>query len=295
MTLSDDNNNKKLFCFGYGYCAEHLAKELLKDDGNWKIAGTTRDRYKKQELKESGIDGYLFDYDHPLGDPIHALRDTTHLLISTPPYSDGGPAFMAHAADIAKSSSIEWIGYLSSTSVYGNRDGDWVDETSELKPSTIRGSRRAAAEQQWYSLFRNHDIPVHIFRLSGIYGPGRSAIDTVKANVARRIDKPGQAFSRVHIDDVVQVLKASIEHPSPGSVYNVCDDDHAPGHKVIEYACKLLHYEPPPLVSFYEADLAPIARSFYTENKRVKNDKIKEELGITLKYPSFKSGLESCL
>lgn len=296
MTLSDNNKNnkKKLFCFGYGYCADALARELQKH-GDWQIAGTTRDRHKKQELRENGIEGYQFDYDHPLGDPIHALRDTTHLLISTPPYSDGGPAFMAHANDIIRSTSIEWIGYLSSTSVYGDREGEWVDETSEVKPTSIRGSRRAAAEQQWYSLFRSKDMPVHIFRLSGIYGPGRSAIDSVRANVAKRVDKPGQAFNRIHIDDITQILMASIKAPSPGAIYNVCDDDPAPSHKVVEHACKLLQCEPPPLISFFEADLAPIAMSFYNENKRVKNDKIKEELGITLKYPDYRAGLEACL
>ncbi len=191
--------------------------------------------------------------------------------------------------------TLRWAGYLSSTSVYGDREGGWVDEDSELRPNSKRGSRREKAEAQWVSLHKDEGFPVHIFRLAGIYGPGRSALDSVRAGVARRIDKSGHAFSRVHIDDIVQTLLASMEKPNPGRIYNVCDDEAAPSHKLIAYACEMLGLPVPALIPYDQADLAPMARSFYSDNKRVRNNRIKEELGVTLKHPDFRSGLQACL
>lgn len=191
--------------------------------------------------------------------------------------------------------NLQWVGYLSTTGAYGDRGGAWVDENSEVRPSTKRGSRRAKAEEQWLSLQRSYGLPVHVFRLAGIYGPGRSALDSVRAGVARRIDKPGHAFNRIHVEDIVQVLMASIENPHAGSVYNVSDDESAPSHEVIAYACALLGLTVPPLIPYEKADLAPITRSFYSDNKRLRNNKIKDELGVHLKYPDFRCGLEACL
>jgi len=285
-------SNKHLFCFGYGYSCDYLGASL-KQQG-WAISGTTRDRDKRASLREMGVKAYLFDYETPLADPLYMMRDVTHVLISTPPNDDGDPTFLAHAQDILKLPNIEWVGYLSTTSTYGDRDGGWVDEASEARPSTKRGSRRLRAEDQWLSLYANHNVPVHIFRLAGIYGPGRSALDSVRSGIARRIDKPGQAFSRIHVEDIVQTLLASMKAPRAGEVYNVCDDMPAPSHEVIYYACSLLGIEPPPLLPFDRADLAPITRSFYTDNKRVRNDKIKIELGVRLKYPHYKAGLKAC-
>ncbi len=285
---------KKLFCFGFGYTCDYLAHALMQE-GNCRVSGTTRDADKKRMLKERGIDAFLFDYEHPLGDPLYVLRDTTHLLISTPPDDEGDPSFLIHAAEIVQIPSIQWVGYLSSTGIYGDRDGGWVDENSEIRPSTKRGSRRARAEEQWLSLLRANGLPVHIFRLAGIYGPGRSALDSVRAGVARRISKPGQAFSRIHVEDIVQVLQASMAKPNPGRAYNLADDHSAPSHEVIAYACELLGLAPPPLIPYDEADLAPITRSFYADNKRVKNDRIKQELGVALRYPDYKAGLRECL
>lgn len=286
--------NQKLFCFGYGYSCDYLGY-ALQQAGGWQIAGTTRDPQKKALMKERGIKGYLFDYEKPLNDPALFLKDVTHLLISTPPDDEGDPVFLMHGEDIARQSSIRWIGYLSSTGVYGDRGGAWVDENTEIQPGTKRGSRRALAEAQWLSLLHDHGCPVHVFRLAGIYGPGRSALDSVRAGVARRIDKPGHAFSRIHVDDIVQILMASMAMPSPGAVYNCGDDCAAPSHEVIKYACELLGITPPPLIPYSEADMAPIARSFYSDNKRIRNDKIKQELGITLRYPDYRAGLMGCL
>ncbi|PCJ97894.1 MAG: NAD(P)-dependent oxidoreductase [Zetaproteobacteria bacterium] len=271
-----------------------MGHELMQR-GGWRISGTTRDPDKRKALRARGVNAHLFDYDAPLPDPLYILRDVTHLLICTPPSGEGDPSFNLHAQDILDLPNLEWVGYLSTTSPYGDRGGKWVDEKSEARPITKRGSRRLNVERQWLSLFEAYQLPVHIFRLAGIYGPGRSALDSVRSGIARRIDKPGHAFSRIHVEDLVQILLASMQTPSAGELYNVCDDMPAPSHEVIEYACRLLGIEPPPLLSFHEVDLAPIAISFYADNKRVRNDKMKDLLDITLKYANYKVGLEACL
>lgn len=286
--------SKKLFCFGYGYSCDFLGNALRKQ-GDWTIAGTTRDSDKKALLQQSGVKAYIFDYSKPLSDVKLFLEDTTHLLISTPPDDEGDPTFLMHGEDIAAMEGIEWIGYLSTTGVYGNRNGEWVDERSEVRPSSKRGTRRAIAEEQWLSLYERYGLPVHVFRLAGIYGPGRSALDSVRAGVARRIDKPGHVFSRIHVEDIANVLMASMAKPHPGGIYNLCDDHAAPSHEVIDYACTLLGLNSPPLIPFDAADMAPIARSFYNDNKRVHNNRIKEELGVQLLYPDYKAGLSACM
>lgn len=288
-----EKSDKHLFCFGYGYSCAYLGQVLAQE--GWALSGTTRDKEKKHFLTSQGIQSYLFDRDIPLADPLYSLRDVTHLLISTPPGDDGDPSFNMHAQDLLHLPKLEWIGYLSTTGPYGDRDGEWVDENTRPRPTTQRGSRRLKAEDQWLSLLQEHDLPVHIFRLAGIYGPERSAIESVRCGIARRINKPGQAFSRIHVHDIVQVLRASIMRPAPGEIYNLCDDLPAPSHEVIAYACDLIGVEPPPLLHYTEADLAPITMSFYKDNKRVRNDKIKNDLGVTLYYKSYKEGLRQCL
>jgi len=285
---------KKLFCFGYGYTCDYLAHEL-QSQGGWTIGGTTRDLEKRAFLRSKGINAHLFDYEHPLGDPYFILDGVTHLLISTPPDDRGDPTFAMHAADIVRIPTLEWVGYLSTTGVYGDRAGGTVDEQSEIRPNSKRGSRRVRAEEEWYSLLMNYGIPLHVFRLAGIYGPGRSALDSVRAGVARRINKPGQVFNRIHVEDIVQVLLASMAHPNPGAAYNLADDDPVPSWEVITYACELLGVTPPPIIPYNEADMAPIVRSFYNDNKRVANRRIKEELGVALKYPDFRKGIDACL
>ncbi len=287
-----------LFCFGYGYTCDYIAHALSHEKqiaGDWKTSGTTRDPEKRESLIQRGIEAYIFDYEHPLPDPPQTLEGITHLLISTPASGDGDPVFNMHAEDILKIKSLKWVGYLSTTNVYGDREGEWVDESSELRPSTKRGSRRKQAEEQWQSLLKTHNLPLHIFRLSGIYGPGRSALDSVRAGMARRINKPGHVFSRTHVEDIAQTICASMANPNPGAIYNICDDEAAPSHEIISYACELLNRIPPDMIDFDLADLAPITRSFYCDNKHVHNDRIKEELGINLKYKNYREGLRGCL
>lgn len=288
----------KLFCFGYGYSCEHLKSFLDNDPHNqWQICGTSRDPDRVQAMRDQGISAFRFDFDEDrmLADPDYYLYGVTHVLISTPPGNEGDPSFVAHGQDLLRISSLQWVGYLSSTSVYGDRGGRWVNENSEVTPTSKRGSRRAMAENQWLSLFEHHYLPVHLFRLSGIYGPGRSALDSVRCGMARRIDKPGHAFNRIHVDDISQVLYKSMINPSPGEAYNLADDLPSTSLEVITHACDLLGIEPPPIISYEEADIAPIMKSFYNDNKRISNQKIKEKLGVVLKYPNYESGLHACL
>ncbi len=283
----------KLFCFGLGYSADALA-ELLRGEG-WQIAGTCRGADKRRALEAGGIEARQFDRGRPLADAAASLAGVTHILSSVPPDAAGDAVLDHHAADLAKLRNLRWAGYLSTTGVYGDRQGGWVDETSALQPSGERGRRRFAAEQGWLELWRRHGLPVHLFRLAGIYGPGRSALDTLRAGRAQRIVKPGQVFSRIHVADIAEVLRASIARPNPGAAYNLCDDDPAPPAEVLEFAAALLGVPPPPAVKFEEAQLSDMARSFYADNKRVRNERIKTELGVALRYPDYRAGLRAIL
>lgn len=283
----------RLFCFGLGYSALALARRLLAQ--GWSVAGTTRAQDKADRLAGAGIEVFLFDRDRPLDDPAGALAGTSHLLSSAPPDGTGDPVLEHHRADIAALEGLAWLGYLSTTGVYGDRGGGWVDEDSDLAPTGARGRRRVAAEAAWLDLWERDGLPVHLFRLAGIYGPGRSALDTVRDGTARRIDKPGQVFSRIHVDDIAAVLQASMARPRPGAAYNLCDDAAAPPQEVVAYACELLGREPPPLVPFEAAELSDMARSFYRDNKRVSNARIKDELGVALAYPTYRDGLRAML
>lgn len=282
-------NRNVLFCFGFGYSAQALAVRLREH--GWTIRGTCRSPEKAARLKEQGIDPYLFDRDTPLIDPQAALTGVTHLLSSVPPDDLGDPVLDNHAADIAGIDQLDWVGYLSTTGVYGDRNGDWVDEASPREPTGERGQRRVDAEDDWLKLWEAMGVPVHLFRLAGIYGPGRNALETVKAGKARRIVKPGQVFSRIHVDDIAAILKGSIDRPDPGAAYNCCDDNPAPPAEVIEFACRLLGIEPPQAIPFEDADLSPMARSFYRDNKRVSNERIKVDLGVELTWPDYRTAL----
>jgi nucleoside-diphosphate-sugar epimerase len=295
--IMSDSFPKRLFCFGLGYSALALAR-VLRQEG-WSIAGTSREPDKVEALSRDGIAAYRFDGETPVRDAMRALAGTTHLLISVPPGEAGDPVLHWHKHEITVLMQavprLAWLGYLSTTGVYGNRQGDWVDETSERRPSGERGRRRVAAEDGWLALWRDRGLPVHLFRLAGIYGPGRSALDTVRSGKAQRIDKPGQVFSRIHVEDIVAVLRASIERPRAGAVYNLCDDNPAPPEEVIRYACELLGVPPPPLVPFEQAELSPMARSFYDDNTRVRNALIKTELGVRLRFPDYRVGHQALL
>ena len=271
----------RLLVFGLGYTARALVQRLGPE---WTIIGTTRDGRGDCEQ---------FNRDRKL--PSSAFAGVTDILVSIAPDQEGDPVLDLHADDIAALSNLHWLGYLSTTGVYGTRDGGWVDETAERRPTGERGERRVAAETAWIGLWRQRGVPVHIFRLAGIYGPGRSAFDALRAGNARRIDIPGQVFSRIHVDDIANVLLASIAKPQPGAIYNVCDDEPAAQAEVVAYAAKLLGVEPPPLVPLADAELSPMAKSFYADNKRVANALIKEELGVTLTYPDYRAGLDAIL
>ncbi|HEX3500791.1 MAG TPA: SDR family oxidoreductase [Stellaceae bacterium] len=285
---------RRLFCFGLGYSALTLARR--QQANGWAVAGTCRGEDNRDALAREGIAAHLFDRDRPLDDVAAALAGTTHLLSSVPPDATGDPVLALHGSAIATlGRSLEWAGYLSTTGVYGDRAGGWVDESAALQPTGERGRRRCAAEAAWLDLWRQHGVPVHLFRLAAIYGPGRSALDQVRAGTARRIDKQGQVFSRIHVEDIATVLQASMAWPHPGRVYNVCDDMPEAPQTVIAFACTLLGVAPPPLVSFEAADLSPMARSFYDDNKRVANTRMKEELGIRLRYPDYRAGLRALM
>jgi len=282
-----------LFCFGLGYTALALARRLQEE--GWRIAGTCREAKHQAELARLGIAARLFDRDRPLADARALLASCTHLLNSVPPDEAGDPVLDLHGPDIASHRELAWIGYLSTTGVYGDRQGGWVDEESALQPTGERGRRRVAAEAGWRALGQRGGLPVHLFRLAGIYGPGRSAFDALRAGRAQRIEKPGQVFSRIHVADIAQVLHASMTRPRAGAIYNLCDDDPAAPADVIAHAAALLGVTPPPLIPFTEAKLSEMARSFYDDNKRVRNDRIKQELGVRLTFPDYRAGLAAIL
>ena len=285
---------KRLFCFGLGYSARVLARRL-KGEG-FAIAGTCREEETAAALRREGYEVFLLSRERVLENAAGALAGTTHLLGSVPPDADGDPVLDCHGEDIAAlGQGLNWIGYLSTTGVYGDRRGGWVDEDSPLEPTTERGRRRAAAEAGWLDLWWDHGLPVHIFRLASIYGPGRNALDEVKSGRAKRVVKEGQVFSRIHVEDIASVLQASMAKPNPGRIYNVCDDDPAPPQQVVAFAASLLGREPPPEIPFERAELSDMAKSFYAENKRVRNGRIKSELGVALAYPDFHVGLRSLL
>ncbi|MEO1248467.1 MAG: SDR family oxidoreductase [Pseudomonadota bacterium] len=273
-----------LFCFGYGFSARALAAQL--EGAGWRIAGTSR----SGGTAPDGRKILAFDGGAPNPEISEALSEAAAVLASIPPGEAGDPALLHHGADIAASQTIGWIGYLSTTAVYGDHGGDWVDEASELRPRSARGDRRVAAERAWQSL-RNGAAPVHVFRPSGIYGPGRSAFDAIAAGRARRLDKPGQLFNRIHVDDIAGALAASLAKPEPGAVYNLADDLPAASAEVIAHACALIGQEPPPLIPFEQAELSEMARSFYGESKKVSNQALKQRLGYDLKYPTYREGL----
>jgi nucleoside-diphosphate-sugar epimerase len=235
----------------------------------------------------------VFERGRPLAAPAEALAGTTHLLTSIAPDDAGDPVLDHHAADLERCRALVWAGYLGTTGVYGDRGGDWVDEASPVAPTMARTRRRVVAEGRWLA----SGLPVHLFRLAGIYGPGpgRNALDAVRSGRARRIVKPGQMFGRIHVDDIVQVLCASMARPNPGAIYNLADDEPAPPQDVVAHACALLGVAPPPEIPYEEAALSPMAQSFYADNRRICNARIKQELGVVLRYPSYREGLASLL
>ncbi|MCA0846690.1 SDR family oxidoreductase [Salipiger thiooxidans] len=276
-----------LLSLGHGYSARALARRLLPQ--GWTVLGTTRDPEKADALRAEGVAPIAWDR----AAVAEALGRATHLLVSAGPDADGDPSLrLCRDAIAARAHALDWAGYLSTTGVYGDHGGDWVDEDTPLTPGTRRGQWRLQAETDWRAV---PGLPLHIFRLAGIYGPGRGPFEKVRNGTARRIVKPGQVFSRIHVEDIAQVLEASIRRPAPGCAYNLCDDDPAPPQDVLLHAAELLGVAPPPEIGFDAAEMSPMARSFYAENKRVSNRRIKEELGVQLRYPDYRAGLRALL
>jgi nucleoside-diphosphate-sugar epimerase len=282
------NNEKSIFIFGFGYTASHLARELIPQ--GWQIAATTRDPHKRKELERLGIQAS----DFPADSIPAALENAANILISTPPNTQGDPVLRLYRDAIA-CTPRRWIGYLSSTGVYGDHQGGWVDETTPLEPLEGRNRYRQEAESSWLQLHEKLKQPVHIFRLSGIYGAGRNPLQKLKEGKEQRVFKEGQVFSRIHAEDIAAALQLSLQTPTPGQIFNLSDNEPAPGHEVLEYAAQLLEILPPPLVDFDKANLSPMAQEFYSANRRVSNEKIKKTLGWKLRYPTYREGLKALL
>lgn len=278
---------RTLLVFGHGYSAMAISRLLIAD--GWRVIGTTRDQARLGDMASIGVEGRIW----PGDDLAEDIAAASHVLVSIAPGEDGDPVLNAVGSKF--SSGLKWLGYLSTTAVYGDHQGGWVDEDTPLAPATKRGEWRVAAEQGWTALAQTNDLPLHIFRLAGIYGPGRGPFAKVRAGTARRIIKKGQVFSRIHLEDIAQILAASIKRPAPGAIYNLCDDEAAPPQDVIGLAAELLGLPVPEAVDFQDAELTPMARSFYGESKRIRNDRIKRELGIKLIYPTYREGLRALL
>ncbi len=282
--------SKKLFCFGLGYSALFLCDKLMQE--GWQIAGTTTSEEKRKALEIMGVDAFIFDGTYQTKEILPALKTSSHILSSVPPNADGDVVLNYYSQDL-KDLAPHWVGYFSSTGVYGDHNGAWVDETSECVPTGERGHRRLKAEKQWLEFHKKYNLPVHIFRLSGIYGPGRNVLTRIKNGTAQRIDKPGHYFSRIHVEDITSVLEASFQNPTPGEIYNLADDIPCPSLDVTDFGYDLLNIEKSALIPFEKAALSPGMLSFYNDNKRVKNDKIKTTFKITLNYPSYREGLKN--
>lgn len=277
-----------LLCFGFGFSARTFAARLNKQE--WKISATSRDAEGIAEIEAQGFQGLPFD------STLEIAPDVTHLLISAPPNEHGDPVLRLFQTQLQRLlKQLKWVGYLSTTGVYGDRGGDWVGEESPLEPTTVRGQRRLEAERNWLRLHSEFGLPLHLFRLAGIYGPGRNTLLNLRDGSAKRIIKPGQIFSRIHVEDIAGVLAASIAIPNPGRAYNVCDDEPCPPQEVVEFAADLLGLPLPPEIPFEEAELSPMAKSFYADSKRVSNRRIKAELGYKLLHPNYREGLRALL
>lgn len=280
-----------IFIFGLGYSASAIGA-LLRQKG-WQVSGTVRSREKFGGLIADNFTPFLFSDGRGIR---QALESATHCLISAPPREAGDPVLAAYAQALRDAPKLGWIGYLSTIGVYGDLEGAWADENTPAKPETGRGAARIEAEAAWSAFCRERQLPLDIFRLAGIYGPGRNPFSRIRSGQAQRIVKPGQVFNRIHVDDIAQTVAAAIfqERREPETrIFNVADDEPAPPQDVILYAAELMGAPAPPEIPFESAELSPMARSFYAGNKRMRNDKIKRELGVALKYPTYREGLRA--
>jgi hypothetical protein len=277
-----------ILCFGFGFSAQALCRRL--DPSEWTITGTSRTAEGAANITRQGFSGVVFD------DLKSIPESVTHIVSSVPPDADGDPVLWRFCTElVSRNTTLKWAAYLSTTGVYGDHGGGLVNEDTPLTPNTERGHRRLFAEKAWMRLHYHHALPVHVFRLAGIYGPGRNTLDNLKEGTAKRVIRQGQIFSRIHVEDIAGILLASMKKPNPGRAYNVADDEPCPPQDVISYGAELLGMAPPPDVAFESANLSPMARSFYMDSKRVSNDRVKEELGYRFQYPNYRVGLRSLL
>lgn len=281
----------KLVIIGLGYTAGFFARAAVA--GGFEVTGTVRSADKAGALSRAGIPTLVFDGFAVSSRLAKAVMEADAVLVSAQPGEEGDPALACLSSQLAAAPDLRWIGYLSTIGVYGNHDGAWIDETAECRPTNARSTLRLAIDKAWLAFGEKTGKPVQIFRLAGIYGPGRNGIVNLRAGTARRLVKPGQVFNRIHAQDIAGVLLASLEKPRNGAVYNVTDDEPAPPQDVVSFAAGLIGIEPPPETPFDPAQLTPMAASFYGENKRVSNALMKRELGYTLRYPTYREALRA--
>lgn len=274
----------KALVFGCGYLGEAFAKRLLSQ--GWSVAATSRDAERRTRLSELG-----FEAIDP-SDAARAARDSDAVLAAAPPTSSGCPGLETLQSGVGHA---HWIGYLSSTRVYGDRGGGWVFEDSALNAPTTEGARRAAVERAWHRLGAEKAARVHVFRLAAIYGPGRSPFEKLRDGSARVVHKPGQVFNRIHVEDAVSALIASMARPRAGAVYNLADDAPAGADVYVEAAARLLGMEPPAETHWEDPAVSDAMRRFYLDNKRVSNARAKAELGWRPRYPTWREGLKAVL
>ncbi len=280
----------RLFVFGLGYTGLAFARSV-QGDAAW-VGGTVRSPDKAAKLRAEGIGAHVFDGGRPGEGVAAALSGATHILLTISQGEGGDPVLAHHGDDIAASPDLEWIGYLSTVGVYGDHGGAWIDEETPPDPRVPRTAARIGVEQAWMAFGRRRDVPVGVFRLAGIYGPGRNPLVKLADGTAHRIVKPGQVFNRIHVADIAATLRAAAARPA-ARLYNVADDEPAPPQDVVAYAADLMGVAPPPEAPFAEADLSPMARSFYEGNRRISNRRIREELGVHLAYPTYRDGLSA--
>lgn len=282
------------FFFGLGFSSQASADALQKDPGTVAVSGTVRSPDKAQLLKSRGIDAHVFDGTAPGATLGPSLRASTHVIFSIAPSEAGDPALLHHRADLDAAVDLQWLCYYSTIGVYGDFGGAWIDETAPLVPRNARSDRRVVAEAAWRDYASQRGVPLTILRLAGIYGPGRSTFDKLRDGTSHRVVKPGQVFNRIHVADIGRVTALAAVARLNGT-FNLGDDEPAPPDVVIEHAAAMLAMPPPPAHDFATAQLTPMQRSFYADNKRVSNAAIKQALGIELLYPTYGAGLAAIL
>ncbi|MBB3972895.1 SDR family oxidoreductase [Hansschlegelia beijingensis] len=280
---------KRLVVFGCGYSARRFVE--LHRGGFDAVDVTTRSEATAAALRAEGLRTHLFD-GGPVGDGLRgAIAEASHVLVSAPPDAAGDPTLRGAGEALQAAGELRWVGYLSTIGVYPDAGGGWVDEATPPDSDSDRGRRRVTAEGSWLAFGAVKRVQVQIFRLAGIYGPGRGPVEHLRAGTAKRLVKQGQVFNRIHVDDIAAAIAAGIERPLVGPVINVTDDEPAPPQDVIAYAAELMGVAPPPETAFETAELSPMQRSFYSSNKRVANRVLRERLGVQLAYPTYREGM----